>query len=90
MWVVSRERMGKYVATERLILGNQLITENGFHGYENWKLKITRNQTAASELTHGFWDNAFMKSSRGILEGGDLYSVLSNLQKGVHFNSEKG
>jgi hypothetical protein len=35
MWAVSRKRMGKHVATERLIPGNQLITEHGFHGYGN-------------------------------------------------------
>jgi hypothetical protein len=35
MWAVSRKRIGKYVATERLTLGNQLVTEHGFHGYEN-------------------------------------------------------
>jgi hypothetical protein len=35
MWAVSRERIGKYVATERLILGNQLVTEHGFRGYGN-------------------------------------------------------
>jgi hypothetical protein len=39
MWAVSRKRMGKHVATERLILGNQLATEHGFHEYENWKLQ---------------------------------------------------
>jgi hypothetical protein len=65
--------------TERLILGNRLITEHGFHGYET-----IRNQTVASELTHGFRENAFMKSSNGTLGVGDLYSVLSQLSKGVH------
>jgi hypothetical protein len=28
MWAVSRKRVGKCVATERLILGNQLVTEH--------------------------------------------------------------
>jgi hypothetical protein len=28
---------GKYVAMERLILGNLQVTENGFNGYENWR-----------------------------------------------------
>jgi hypothetical protein len=35
MWAVSRKRMDKHVTTERLILGNQPITDHGFHGYEN-------------------------------------------------------
>jgi hypothetical protein len=35
MWAVSRKLIGKYVAAEKLILGNQLVTEHGFHGYEN-------------------------------------------------------
>jgi hypothetical protein len=35
MWAVSRKRMGKHVAKERLITGNQLISKHGFHGYGN-------------------------------------------------------
>jgi hypothetical protein len=35
IWAVSRKRMGKNITTERLIPGNQLITEDGFHGYGN-------------------------------------------------------
>jgi uncharacterized Fe-S radical SAM superfamily protein PflX len=35
IWAVSRKRIGKYVATERLILGYQPVTERGFHGYGN-------------------------------------------------------
>jgi hypothetical protein len=31
MWAVSRKRTGKYSAAERLILGNQLVTEHVFH-----------------------------------------------------------
>jgi hypothetical protein len=27
MWAISRKRVGKCVATERLVLGNQLVTE---------------------------------------------------------------
>jgi hypothetical protein len=38
MWAVSRKRMGKHFATERLIPGNQLISEHGFQGYGNRKL----------------------------------------------------
>jgi hypothetical protein len=38
IWAVSRKRIGKYVAAERLILGNQLVTEHVLHEYENWKL----------------------------------------------------
>jgi hypothetical protein len=30
MWAVFRKRIGKYVATESLILENQLVTEHGF------------------------------------------------------------
>jgi hypothetical protein len=37
MWAVSRKQMGN-IATEKFIPGNQLITEHGFHGYENWKV----------------------------------------------------
>jgi hypothetical protein len=79
MWGVSRKQTCKYVATERLILGNQLVTENGFHGYKKWKLLTPRNQTVALELTNGFRDNAFRKSSSGTIRGGDVYSVLSQL-----------
>jgi hypothetical protein len=43
------------------------------------KTESFRNQTVASELTHGFRDNAFMKNSTGTLEGGDLCSVLSQI-----------
>jgi hypothetical protein len=50
LWAVSRKRIGKHVATERLILGNQVVTEHGFHGYENGKLWTLRNGTVASEL----------------------------------------
>jgi hypothetical protein len=35
VWVISRKRMDKHVATESLIPGNQLITGHGFHGYGN-------------------------------------------------------
>jgi hypothetical protein len=35
MWAVSKKRISKYVATKRLILGHQLVTEHGFYGYEN-------------------------------------------------------
>jgi hypothetical protein len=35
MWAVSRKRIGKYVAKERLILENQLVTKYGFYEYEN-------------------------------------------------------
>jgi hypothetical protein len=34
-WPVSRKRMGKHVAMERLIPGDQLIMEYGFQGYGN-------------------------------------------------------
>jgi hypothetical protein len=52
MWAVSRKRICKYIAAERLILGNPLVTEHYFHGYENWKLKTRENQTVATKLTH--------------------------------------
>jgi hypothetical protein len=35
MLAVPRKRIGKYMAAERLIRGNQLDTEHVFHGYEN-------------------------------------------------------
>jgi hypothetical protein len=41
-WAVSGKQMGKHVATERLIPGNQLITKHGFHGYGYWKLETFR------------------------------------------------
>jgi hypothetical protein len=34
-WAVSMKRTGKHVVTGRVIPGNQLITELGFHGYGN-------------------------------------------------------
>jgi hypothetical protein len=38
MWTVSKKRIRKHVIMERSIPGNQMITDHGFHGYENWKL----------------------------------------------------
>jgi hypothetical protein len=35
IWVVSKKLINKYVASERLILRKQLVTEHGFHGYKN-------------------------------------------------------
>jgi hypothetical protein len=64
MWTVSRKRIGKHVATERLIPENQLISKHGF-------------QTVAGELKYCFRDNAFVKHSNGTLGGGDLCEVLS-------------
>jgi hypothetical protein len=84
MWAISMKWVSKHVATDRLILGNHLITEHSFHGYKNWKLWTLRNQTVASELTHSFQDNAFTKNSNGTLGGSDLYLVLWQLWKGVH------
>jgi hypothetical protein len=75
-WAVSRKRMGKHVATEMLILGNQLITEQFSMDTETESCKHLENQTIAWELTHGFRGNAFMKSSNGTLGGGGLCSVL--------------
>jgi hypothetical protein len=43
---------------------------------ETESCKHLENQIVVSELTHGFRDNAFMKSSNGTLGGGDLCSVL--------------
>jgi hypothetical protein len=33
IWTVSRERNGKCVTTERLILGSRLVMEHSFRGY---------------------------------------------------------
>jgi hypothetical protein len=38
MLAVSRKRIGKHVAAERLVLGKQLVTEKDFHGYDKEKL----------------------------------------------------
>jgi hypothetical protein len=77
MWVVSRKRMGKRVATERLIPGlrNKISRDT-----ETESCKHLENQIFALEIRHGFRDNAFMKNNNGrTLGGGDLYSVLSQL-----------
>jgi hypothetical protein len=42
IWAVSRKWIGKYIAMERLLLGNQLITKHSFQGYRNWKLETLR------------------------------------------------
>jgi hypothetical protein len=88
--VVSRKRISRYVATERLILGNHLDTIHGFHAYENWKLCTLRNQTVASELTHGFRDNTFMKSSNGNpLRRWSLFGFLVVIKKEVLSNTTR-
>jgi hypothetical protein len=45
------KRIGKYVAAERLILGNEPVTKYIFHGYENEKMETLGNQAVATKLT---------------------------------------
>jgi hypothetical protein len=79
---------GKYLTTERLILGNPLVTEQGFHGYENGKfVNIQKPNTCFGINTQFLGNTVFIKSNNGILGGGAFYWDLSQfyMLKGSSF-----